>query len=126
MIVKEDHITICITKKGRSKIENKYYDFSSFLFNWRRNQPAIHKGRMMHFRPKDDVYVYFRYDKTSSVMVILNSGMENQKIDFSRFRERIGKNKLFFDVFNNENIRIEEQLEIPAKTPIILSFKTPL
>ena len=114
------------TKNGRSKIENEYYNFSSFLFNWRKNQTAIHKGKMMHYRPIEDVYVYFRYDKTSSVMVILNASDEKRNIDFSRFSERIKKNKLFFDVFDQKNILIEKQLEVSAKTPIILTFKTPL
>ncbi len=114
------------TKNGRSKIENEYYNFSSFLFNWRKNQTAIHEGKMMHFRPIKDVYVYFRYDKISSVMVILNASDEKQSIDFSRFGERIKKNKLFFNVFDNKNILIEKQLEVTAKTPMILTFKTPL
>ena len=114
------------TKNGRSKIENEYYNFSSFLFNWRKNQTAIHKGKMMHYRPIEDVYVYFRYDKTSSVMVILNASDEKRNINFSRFSERIKKNKLFFDVFDQKNILIEKQLEVSAKTPIILTFKTPL
>ena len=114
------------TKNGRSKIENEYYNFSSFLFNWRKNQTAIHKGKMMHYRPIEDVYVYFRYDKTSSVMVILNASDEKRNINFSRFSERIKKNKLFFDVFDKKNILIEKQLEVSAKTPIILTFKTPL
>ena len=80
----------------------------------------------MHYRPIEDVYVYFRYDKTSSVMVILNASDEKRNIDFSRFSERIKKNKLFFDVFDQKNILIEKQLEVSAKTPIILTFKTPL
>ena len=113
------------TKKGRTKIENKYYNFSSFIFNWRKNQPTIHNGKMMHFRPKNDVYTYFRYDKNSSIMVILNISEKNQKIDLKRFEERIGNNKIFYDVFKNKNVEIHDYLEVSSKTPIILTFQTP-
>jgi hypothetical protein len=80
---------------------------------------------MMHFRPKNDVYTYFRYDKNRSIMVILNMSEKNQKIDLKRFKERIGNNKIFYDVFKNKNVEIHDYLEVSSKTPIILTFQTP-
>ena len=41
MMTKEMHLQ----KMEGQKIENEYYNFSSFLFNWRKNQTAIHKGK---------------------------------------------------------------------------------
>ena len=58
-------------------------------------------------------------------MVILNISEENQKIDLKRFEERIGNNKIFYDVFKNKNVEIHDYLEVSSKTPIILTFQTP-
>ena len=42
----------------------------------------------MQFVPQDGVYVYFRYDDTQTVMVVMNTAKENKTIALKRFEER--------------------------------------
>ena len=40
------------------------------------NSPAIHECALVHFVPKDCVYVYFRLHKDQNLMVIMNQNDE--------------------------------------------------
>jgi len=113
------------TKTGRTQIENQYYDFTSKLFQWRKNEAVIHHGKTLHYSPKNEVYVYFRYTDEKSIMVILNANKEAQTIDFGRFSERIGGTPNGKDVFHNEDVLFSKPLTLPAKSTKIISFKTP-
>lgn len=88
-------------------------------------EAVIHHGKTMHFSPKNEVYVYFRYDDKKSIMVILNANKEDQIIDFERYAERIGKTQKGKDVFSKEEVLFLNTLTIPAKSTKIISFKTP-
>ena len=113
------------TKTGRTLIENQYYDFTSKLFQWRKNEAVIHHGKTLHYSPKNEVYVYFRYTDEKSIMVILNANKEDQTIDFGRFSERIGDTPNGKDVFHKEDVLFSKPLTLPAKSTKIISFKTP-
>jgi len=64
------------TKAGRTTEQNQYFDFTSKLFNWRKTNEAVHFGKMKHYIPDNNVYVYFRYTDTQSVMVVMNKQCE--------------------------------------------------
>ena len=49
------------TSLGRTDTENKYFDFTKQLFNWRKTESVIHYGKTMHYAPQNEVYIYFRY-----------------------------------------------------------------
>jgi len=109
----------------RTERENRYYDFTSKLFNWRKNESVIHHGKTMHFSPKNEVYTYFRYTKDKTIMVVLNANKEAQTISFSRFGERIGNTKSGKEVFTDEIISFTKPIAVPAKSIKIISFNTP-
>jgi glycosidase len=68
--------------------QNQYFDFTSKLFQWRKTNEAVHFGKMTHYIPENNVYVYFRYtDKT--VMILMNNSNEIQTIKTARFQESI-------------------------------------
>lgn len=113
------------TKTGRTLIENQYYDFTSKLFQWRKNEAVIHHGKTLHYSPKNEVYVYFRYTDEKSIMVFLNANKEAQTIDFGRFSERIGDTPNGKDVFHKEDVLFSKPLTLPGKSTKIISFKTP-
>lgn len=109
---------------GRSATENKYFDFTAQLFNWRKSEPVIHYGNTMHYAPQNEVYVYFRYTDTKSIMVILNANDEVQTLDLSRFKQRIGSATKAEEVFSGAVIDLSNSLKIPPKSTSIISFKT--
>ena len=111
-------------KAGRTEMENNYFDFTAKLFNWRKNEPVIHFGKTMHYAPQNEVYVYFRYTDTKSIMVILNANDEDQTLNMQRFNQRIGSAQTGKDVFSKTVIPLTGQLPIAANSTKIISFKT--
>ena len=82
---------------------------------WRKGKSVIHTGKTTHFVPENNVYTYFRYNDTESVMVLLNNSDEKQEVNISRFRENTqnystGKDVInrcvFFDKIRNYDFRM--------------------
>jgi len=119
-----DDLRSAFTPIGRTPTENKYFDFTAQLFNWRKSEPVIHHGKTMHYAPQNEVYVYFRYTDTKSVMVILNANDEAQTLDLSRYKQRIGSATKAKDVFSGARVNLSNSLKIPPKSSSIISFKT--
>jgi neopullulanase len=75
--------------RGRSKEEQQAFDYIKTLANYRKNTPALHKGRLTQFVPENGVYVYFRHDENTTVMVLYNSNDKPVEVPTARFRERM-------------------------------------
>ena len=74
--------------EGRTEKEREIWDHISRLANYRRNSSAITTGKMMQFVPEDAVYVYFRYDASQTVMVVMNTSKVKKQVALKRFAER--------------------------------------
>ena len=111
------------TKEGRTEMQNEYFDFTSKLFNWRKTKSAVHFGKMTHYIPENNVYVYFRYNTTDNVMVLINNSNETKAINTTRFAENIGNHKTGNDVITEQNIDITKEITLEPKSVLILELK---
>lgn len=111
------------TKSGRTEEQSKFYDFTSKLFNWRKSKEVIHSGKMMHYIPENNVYVYFRYNETESVMVAINNSNEKQTVKTKRFQESILNYKSGKDILSDKNIDLTNEIAIEPKSVLILELK---
>lgn len=108
---------------GRTSVQNDAVDYLSKLLNYRKNSPVLHKGKLMHFLPQNQVYVYFRYLPEKAVMVILNNDEENaQTISTSRFNEIINQYSSGFNVMTGVKLQNLKSLEVPAKSATIIEL----
>jgi neopullulanase len=76
-------------------------EFMTRLLNWRKHSKLVHKGKLKHFIPENGTYVYFRYDDTDAIMVIL-SKKDAHYLNTARYNEIIGKYKKAKDVITGE------------------------
>ena len=111
------------TKSGRTEEQQKYFDFTSKLFNWRKSKSVIHNGKMTHYIPENNVYVYFRYNESESVMVIINNSNEKQTFKTNRFQENINNYKTGKDVLSNSTFDLKNDITVEAKSILILELK---
>ena len=109
--------------KGRTKDQEAFHAFTKKVLNWRKNASSIHDGKLLQFIPFDNVYVYFRYNKEQTVMVIINNSTKDQNIDVNRFKEGIQAFKTGTDIITDNNIDITENFNIQAKKSMILELK---
>ena len=111
------------TKAGRTEEQAKFFDFSSKLFQWRKGKSVIHSGKMTHYIPEDNVYVYFRYDDNETVMVIINNAAQAKTFKTSRFQENIKNFTTGKDVLTGKSINVKEDVTIDSKSVLILELK---
>ncbi|EAZ96548.1 alpha-amylase (neopullulanase) SusA [Flavobacteria bacterium BAL38] len=111
------------TNAGRTAEQAKYFDFSKKVLNWRKNKEVIHTGKLTHYIPENNVYVYFRHNDSETVMVIINNSKDNQKVNLSRFEENVKNFTSGKDILSNQNFDLKQELSIEGKTSLILELK---
>ncbi|MDQ7959932.1 glycoside hydrolase family 13 protein [Flavobacterium lindanitolerans] len=111
------------TKAGRTEEQAKFFDFSSKLFQWRKGKSVIHSGKMTHYIPEDNVYVYFRYNDNETVMVIINNAAQPKTFKTARFQENIKDFTSGQDVLTGKSINVKEDITIEEKSVLILELK---
>ena len=119
----KDDTTSAFTAAGRNEIQQKYFDFTAKLFNWRKTKAVIHSGKMTHYLPQNNVYVYFRYTDQEAVMVVLNNNSSTQKVDVTRFHEQIQGYQSGSDVATGKTFALNKELELAGKSALILELK---
>lgn len=110
------------TMAGRTSEQDAYHQFTAQLFNWRKTKQVIHTGKTTHYIPENNVYVYFRYNETESVMVVINNSSEKQTFKTNRFQENILKYKNGTDVLSNKTFNLQNDITIEAKSSLILEL----
>jgi glycosidase len=111
------------TKQGRTAEQQKFFDFSSKLFTWRKSKDVIHSGKTTHYIPENNVYVYFRYNEKETVMVVINNNSEKQILKTNRFKENIQNFKSGKEVLSGKIIDLNTEIEIEGKSALILELK---
>jgi len=120
------------TKAGRTEEQNKFYDFTAKLLNWRKTKDVIHFGKTTHYVPENNVYVYFRYNDPSdsepakqkeSVMVVVNNSNEKQTFKTNRFLENIKNYQSGKDIFTETTFDLKNDITIEGKSVLILELK---
>jgi glycosidase len=91
------------TREGRSKEESEAFDYLRTLLQWRKGASPVHGGKLTHYIPEDNIYVYFRSDEKKKVMVILNANASEKTLQLDRFRQMLGGAQQIRDVFSNKN-----------------------
>ncbi|HEV7349528.1 glycoside hydrolase family 13 protein [Telluribacter sp.] len=107
---------------GRTNAENEAFNFVKKLATYRKNTPALHSGKLMQYLPQDGVYVYFRYDDTKTVMVVMNSNEKEVSLSTARFSERIKSATKAKNVVTDETIPVVETMKLAARTAYVLEL----
>ncbi|MES2374019.1 MAG: glycoside hydrolase family 13 protein [Bacteroidota bacterium] len=110
------------SRSGRSEIKNEAWDYMQKLLQWRKTSVAVTQGKMMHYAPRDGVYVYARIKDNHTVLVILNAAIKDQTIQMNRFTDVIGQYTNGRDVITAKTIDIKNTITIPAKGEYILEL----
>jgi glycosidase len=110
------------TKAGRTDMQNEAWDYLQKLLQWRKTNDAVTKGTMMHYEPKNGIYVYGRTKDNHTVMVILNSAITDQTVKMDRFTDIIGKYTTGKDVITAKTFPLNNTITIPAKGEYVLEL----
>ena len=109
-------------EKGLSKDENEVLNHARKLFNWRKDKEVIHYGKMTHYWPDKNLYVFFRYLKDDIVMVLINNNNVNQNINWLKYSESIKEKREGKDIITGERFVVGNTSIIKAQTSMIIEF----
>lgn len=110
------------SRQGRSQEQNEAFDFISSLLKWRKNNPVIHNGRLTHYIPEDNVYVYFRQDADTRIMVAMNANDSEKVLNTAPFAENLKGVTTATDVLTGAQFRDPGTLYLPAWTALVLEL----
>ncbi len=96
------------TKAELTDDQMQVYKQISHLLQWRQKEPAIWKGRTMHFMSRDNTYAYFRYLEDEAVFVFINASEEDRVIPTQHYSEILSAyNTLGIDVMTDEEVDLK-------------------
>lgn len=110
------------SENDRTPRQKKYFNFSKKLIQWRKKSAAIHFGKTLHYVPREDVYVYFRYTDEERVMIVVNNNPEDQQLAMEPYREGIAGKTQAFEVNSGSSFTLPQVLEVPAETTLIIEL----
>jgi glycosidase len=112
-----------LTGEGLTEQQLNAKAYVSALLQWRKTATAVHDGRLVHFLPKNGLYVYFRFDEKQKIMIILNKNKTNTTLQLNRFEEMLKGTSSGKDILTAKEYMLKESIEVPANEPLILEIK---
>lgn len=110
-------------REGRTPQQNEAWDYLQKLLMWRKGNPTIAEGRLIHYAPEaSDCYVYARIKDGAAVLVVLNGSDDAKTLPTARFREVIGKHTSGKDIVSGETISLDGSLTVAPRGVYILEL----
>jgi glycosidase len=107
---------------GLTERQRDAQSFVRKLANFRKQTPALHRGKLTHFFPDEGTYVYFRHDQNTIVMVAINKEDKARELDATRFGEVLPANANGNDVISGAPVELGTTLALPARSVRIVAF----
>lgn len=108
------------TAGGRTEVQNEVFHFMKNLLDWRKSEPLIHTGKMTHYIPQDNVYVYFRHNEGKVIMVVLNANETAKEITTDAYRSDIRSHSKGRDIITGKAIDSISRLRLAPWQTVIL------
>ena len=116
------HQADAITGQGLSAEQTQMQGYLRTLLKLRKQHSALRQGRMVHFAPKDNVYLYARIDNEQRIVVILNKGGK-QHLELAPYAEILQGAKQAKNLLSGEMLRLNQTLAIGAEQAMILALQ---
>jgi glycosidase len=110
------------TGAGLNPRQRDAQEFVRRLVNWRKSSTVVQQGKLMHYGPEHNTYVYFRYDGAKKVMVALNANDKETVLDAARFHEMLSGVASGTDVLTGKTFDLRKEIRLPAKSALILEL----
>ena len=118
---KEDTVN-AFTGAGLNEKQLEMQNYVKKLLNWRKQNPVLANGKLLHFAPFDGHYVYFRYNHEKTIMVIMNKNNKSTNVETKRFEEILGKFKTARNIFTNEIVDLKDGIAVNPLTAAVLEI----
>ncbi|WKK66214.1 glycoside hydrolase family 13 protein [Lutimonas zeaxanthinifaciens] len=111
------------TGEGLQKDQKDMQSYLKALLQFRKNSETIHKGKTVHFAPKEGIYLMFRVLNDETVVLILNKNDKEVELDLARFKEMVLDGREMTDIITGENLIWKDKLVLKEKGATVLKTK---
>lgn len=105
---------------SRPQAADEMYHYTARLFNYRKTSDAIRNGKLTHFLPENEVYVFFRHTDNEKVMVILNNNKEPQTVNSDTYSEILSPTAKGKDIISGKTFDTLSSISIPGKSAMVI------
>jgi len=117
--------TNAFTGAGLSEEQRDMHMTTSTLLNFRKQSPALTKGKLVHFSPNNGVYSYARVSDTQTVLVFMNKNKVTQKHNLDYMQEVIPKNANAQALFTQHTFKLTNSIDLKPMAATVLVINTP-
>ena len=111
------------TGEGLSEKQKTTQEYFRKILNWRKDKPVVHNGKLKHYPPDNGMYVYFRYNGSESVMVVLNKNDESKELNTAHFAESLVGYSSGTDILSGLKISDLFKIQVPGGAAMIIELK---
>ncbi|MCL1938003.1 MAG: glycoside hydrolase family 13 protein [Candidatus Azobacteroides sp.] len=113
------------TAAGRTDLQNEAFDYVRKLLQWRKTNPAVDKGKLIHYAPDEQTgcYVYARIKENDCVLILLNGSDKEQTLLPEKYREVMGEAVSGKEIISGKTMSLQEKIIVPAKGTYIIELK---
>ena len=100
------------TQSGRTELENSIFDFTRQVLHIRKSHRSLQTGTLIHYKPSDEVYIYFRILKNERTMVVVNHNRDQRAVSLLPYlNQLIGADKLR-ELISGKEYSISDKKEV--------------
>ncbi len=110
------------TETGRTEYENDIFTYFRKMLALRNKYPALSKGKLIHFPPENDVYIYFKIYEDEMIMSIINASDSKALIDVSKYSNIINGSEKIIDLYTAEKYNLNKNLTLTIPSNKALMF----
>lgn len=100
------------TQDGRIKEENDIYNFLRNLIHLRNDYPALSTGKLTHFPPEHDVYLYFRTLENEKMMIVVNNNRSKSSADLRTMKDFVSEKSKLINVRTQEEVSLDSEMKL--------------
>lgn len=99
----------------RTDYENSIFDFTKNLLKIRKEYTSLSRGKLIHYYPFDNTYVYFRILNNETTMVAVNNNDTDVTVDLNKYKEAVMNSVMLKNIKTDENTDITQNKKITIK-----------
>lgn len=96
----------------RTEYQQDIFNFTQSILELRKNYKSLSEGKLTHFYPFNNIYVYFRETDDEKTMIVVNGSEVDSEIDLDNYKETLGSTKMIKNLKSNDKFTITANKKI--------------
>ena len=111
-------------REDRTPQETEVHSYVRQILQWRKSATEVHTGKLKHYKPiNEEVYVYFRYTKDRSTMVIINNSDKSyDSFNLHHYKESLLDYSGGRNILTGKAYRSLDNIDLAANTAYIIQL----